>query len=244
MGDVWLEVSKSLLRPARPDLARCMRERERHLSQRAAAAEERVRAIAACERRIESARAAVFAASDGVVGASMTELEREWRRLSRPDPDAGMMDLWAHIAPPAWIDRKRWRESVPCERVDVAVALAADVSGVEAAEAAALSLRSALGEAGTAIGAGVRWRFFDHDRSLVSGFAGSWREKLREDVREAVLARLPDRPLLARDVALVASAPPFARPIANALRALWRTGYVLSSLDATGVTLEIAPIDA
>ncbi len=37
--------------------------------------------LADCERRINEARAAIFAADDGVVSKRMTELEREWRDL-------------------------------------------------------------------------------------------------------------------------------------------------------------------
>ena len=42
----------------------------------------RAMALADCERRINEARAAIFAADDGVVSKRMTELEREWRELS------------------------------------------------------------------------------------------------------------------------------------------------------------------
>jgi hypothetical protein len=55
-------------------------------------AEERARAIADCERRINDARATVLAKNDGVVTAHMTDLEREWLTLSRPDPAAPLMD--------------------------------------------------------------------------------------------------------------------------------------------------------
>src|SRR4051794_21316085 len=114
MSASWLDLPAFLLRPERPDLSRCLSAREEHLESRGLAAEARRSAITACERRIESARADVFAADNGVVGARMTELEREWRRLSKVDPEAGLMELWARIAPPSWIDRKRWRDSAPC----------------------------------------------------------------------------------------------------------------------------------
>jgi hypothetical protein len=39
-------------------------------------------ALADCERRINEARAAIFAKDDGVVTKTMTELEREWLTLS------------------------------------------------------------------------------------------------------------------------------------------------------------------
>jgi ribosomal protein L10 len=44
---------------------------------------ERALALAAIERRINEARAVVFANDDGVVTKSMTDLEREWRELAR-----------------------------------------------------------------------------------------------------------------------------------------------------------------
>src|SRR6187549_1515597 len=109
MRDAWLHLLDSVLRPGRPRLERCLRERERHLEAQRAVAEDRARAIARCEARIETARARVFANNDGIVTSWMTELEREWRRLARRDPERGLMDLWARVAPPAWIDRKRWR---------------------------------------------------------------------------------------------------------------------------------------
>jgi hypothetical protein len=43
---------------------------------------ERARALADLERRINDARAIVFAKGDGVVTRLMTDLEREWRTLS------------------------------------------------------------------------------------------------------------------------------------------------------------------
>jgi hypothetical protein len=247
MGDVWLGVLEFVLRPARVDLARCLRERARHLTERKRVEEARTRAIGDCEQRIERARALVFAASDGVVGANMTDLEREWRRLSRKDPDGGVMDLWACIAPPAWIDRMRWRESAPAERADVAVALAADVIGVEAAEQAVIALRTSLEERGLTVGDRIGWRFFDHDRAHSSGLFPVDRSAPmvpRDDVHAAALQRFPDRPLLARDVALAAAAAkdPSAAATARVLRDLWKTGYVLSAIGPSGVILELTPI--
>ena len=236
MSDVWLDLAGSLLRPLRPESARCLKERERHLSERKRSADERNRSIADCERRIELARAAVFAASDGVVGASMTDLEREWRKLAKVDPDAGLMDLWANIAPPHWHDEKRWRGCPAMDRVDLAVALACDPEGVEAAERQALRLRSLLD---IPVGARIGWRFFDHDRAV---FVTTFREpppRIREDVRDAVLARFPDRPLLARDVAHLATEK---SEVADVARAIWRAGYGIHTLDATGILLEIAPL--
>lgn len=239
MADVWLDLPASLLRPARPDAARCLGERELHLRERKRRSDERTRAIADCERRIEGLRAAVFAASDGVVGAKMTALEREWRSLAKVDPDAGLMDLWSRVAPRHWHDEKRWRDCPPIDRVDIAVALASDVEGVEAAEQAALRLRDAYAARGITLGPRVGWRFFDQDRAV---FVTTFREpppRLREDVRDAVLARFPERPFFARDVAWLATQKDDA---ALAVRAIWRAGYGIQSLDAQGITLEIAPL--
>src|SRR5258708_7083616 len=102
MRDPWLEILDCVLRPARPHLARCLEERDRHVAVRRQLADERLHAIAKCEQRINDVRADIFAKSDGIVGRRMTDLEREWRLLSRPDPDAGLMDLWARSAPASW----------------------------------------------------------------------------------------------------------------------------------------------
>lgn len=239
MADVWLELPTSLLRPARPNAARCLQERELHLTERKRRSDERGRAIADCERRIDLARTAVFAASDGVVGAKMTDLEREWRLLAKVDPDAGVMDLWSRIAPSHWHDRKRWRDCPPMDRVDIGVALASDVEGVEAAEEAALRLRGAYAKQGVSVGAPIGWRFFDQDRAV---FVTTFREpppRIREDVRDAVLSRFPERPFFARDLAWLATQK---GDVIDAVRAIWRAGYGIHTLDAHGVTLEIAPL--
>jgi hypothetical protein len=229
MSDVWLDLTGSLLRPVRADAARCLKERERHLIERKRLSDERGRAIADCERRIEHLRAAVFAASDGVVGRRMTELEREWRMLAKVDPDAGLMDLWARIAPAAWHDQKRWRDCPAMDRVDIAVALACDVEGVDAAEAAAGRLA-----------ARIAWRFFDHDRAVfVTTSAREPAAPIREDVRDAVLARFPERPLFARDVAHLATQK---GAVVDAVRAIWRSGYGVHALEADGITLELPPL--
>lgn len=239
MADVWLELPGSLLRPARADAARCLQERELHLRERRRLSDARGWAIADCERRIELARAAVFAASDGVVGAKMTDLEREWRLLGKVDPDAGLMDLWSRIAPARWHDRKRWRDCAPIDRVDIAVALASDVDGVDAAEEAVLRLRAAYADRGVVLGSRIGWRFFDQDRAV---FVTTFREpppRVREDVRDAVLARFPERPLFARDVAWLATQK---GDVALAVRSVWRAGYGIRTLDTHGITLEIAPL--
>ena len=216
-------------------------------------AEARARAMRSCVADIEGLRAAVFAAKDGAVPRRMTELERQWRRLSRPDAEGGMMDLWARIAPPAWLDRKRWRDAEPSARVDAALALAADVAGVEAAESAALALRDALATAGSPIGARLRWRAFEHDvdatsallpRPAATSSAVERATRLEEEVHAAVLMRFPERPLLARSLAhaaFVDSATRGTNALA-ALRALWGSGYLLSAIGEEGMTLELPPL--
>lgn len=267
MRDSWLGLVESVLRPARPHLRRCLREREIHLESRRAFAEQRARALAHCEVRIQMARAAVFAADDGVVTLRMTELEREWRRLSRADRDAGLMDLWSRIAPPEWMDRKLWRDSAPAGQLDAAVLLAADVDGVERAEAAARALRSALAAWGVSMGAQIRWRAFDHDVDAttellteplraacedIASFDGApvvleRAQGLEREVHTAMTARFPQRPMLARSIAHAAfvdfvqraatRAAP-SNPVA-ALVELWRTGYSIVTLGPAGITLGI-----
>ena len=197
----------------------------------------------------------------------MTETEREWRRLSRPDPDEGMMDLWARIAPGSWIDRKRWRDSDAVARVDAAALLASDVEAIEAAEAAVDALRGALAPWGAPIGARVRWRSFERDfdgirellreplraaRDALASRDGARvalerAEQLERSVHEAAKERFPEREMLAQALAhaafvdcvwRAASLAGRANP-AEPLRDLWRTGYVLSAVDGNGVTIEI-----
>ncbi len=273
MRDAWLHLVDSVLRPARPRLARCNEAGERHVAERKLVVDGRLQALARCEARIESARAAVFAANDGVVPANMRALEREWTLLSRSDPDRGLMDLWARIAPASWVDRKRWRDSEPESKLAAAIALAADVAGVEEAESAIASLGAALAAWGNPIGPQIRWRAFEHDlegmASLLAeplraaGEALSARglepavrkhaQQLEQAVLEAALVRFPDRDLLARGLAQAAfvdcvlqaasdAASLAARPNpVTSLRRLWKTGYVLSAIGPSGVTVAIPP---
>ncbi len=270
--DLWLEVASKLLSPARPrpEVERCLHEGKLHDEARRRVAQERTAAIADCVARIEKARAAVFARDDGSVPRLMTELEREWRTLSkrRTDPDGETMDLWARITPPSWHDRKRWRGNDRAVQMDVALALAADVGGVEAAEAAARTLRSALGAWGTDIGARIHWRAVaaasetdgvtaslaqalrTAEDALVGPRADAARargEEARAVVHGAVRERFPARPLLAQGVAqaafvdaVVDAARLADRPSpVTALRELWSTGYALVETSAAGVTLEV-----
>jgi hypothetical protein len=222
MQSQWLEMLERVLRPERPLLDRCLEARDRFLTERQCIDEARARAIAACEQRIHEGRAAVFAANDGVVPARMTELEREWRRLSRRDPDEQLMDLWARMAPRSWHDCKRWRHGAPGTRCDLAVALAADVAGVEAAVAAARELREALATWGVAVGPRIEFRLLDDierditrellaaplqaaadvlatrgdEQAILSRMA-----ELAREIREAAATYVPDREQLAASIA-------------------------------------------
>jgi hypothetical protein len=270
MRNRWLGLVDRALRPARPRFEPCLREGESHRAARRVVAERRAAAIASCEREIERERRAVFAADDGVVRRRMTDLEREWRTVSRSDPDDGLMDLWARIAPASWIDRKRWRDGDEATRLDVAVGLAADVSGVEAAEAAAASFRLVLSAWGVPIGPRIRWRSFDRDVDCVTSVLERPRRAAQEAlgaldgghrvleraralegaVREAAIARFRVRPLLAEAFAqasfvdaLFPASPPADRPNpVTPLRTIFETGYVLGAIDDASVTLDVPGI--
>ena len=268
MRDPWLELVDGMLRPARPRLEQCLREAERRRVTGQLVSEERARALSACQARIEQARADVFAADDGIVPAHMTDLEREWRTLLRCDPDRGLMELWACIAPSSWIDRKRWRDSAGSARLDAAVALAADVDGVEAAEAAVAALRVALAAWGTTLSPVVRWRAFEADTDCVTALLAQplqaaraaasehsarrieYAARIESTVREAASARFPDRPRLAHSLAHAASVDYWfhvaslcdrPNPV-TPLRELWKTGYTVSALEPSAITLEIPPL--
>jgi hypothetical protein len=269
MRDSWLELVNGVLLPVRPQLEPCRQAGALHRAGGQLAAKDRVQALDDCRNRIEAARALVFAANDGIISSDMTFLEREWRSLSRTDPEAGLMDLWASLAPASWVDRKRWRDSDASAQLDAVVALTADASGVEAAEAALGALRVALAAWGVALGSRVRWRAFEADADCVSELlaaplltalaALAEREvgavalerarELERAVQTAANRRLPQRPLLAQSLAhaafvdgvLHAAALSRPNPVAS-LCALWSTGYGLAALDASGVTLEMPPL--
>ena len=265
MQQSWLALVDSVLRPSRPRLSRCLEEREPCVAAGRLRTEARTKRLAMCQARIENARAEVFTADDGVVTGRMTDLEREWRALARPEPDAGLMDLWARIAPASWIDRKRWRDSAPGDRLDAAIALASDPEGVEVAEGAVASLRVALRPWGKVAGSRIRWRFFERDAECVLELlaeplraaleANAARDtrgvmiergrRLEQDVFAAAKARLPDCAGLARDLAHAAfvdhvwrgsSLDHLPNPV-TPLRALWSTGYVLASVTDADVCL-------
>lgn len=226
MREDWIGLVDSLLRPARTRLAECRAEGERVAAELATA---RMRAAADCEHRIEALRAEVFAARDGVVTAKMTALEREWRRLARGDRDGDLMTIWARITPPSWLDRKRWRDAPPDAQLEAAILLASDPDGVERAEHALHALHALTNHR-------IRWRplgpDFEGMPALVLRDAAVASEIAPDPhVHDAVLARFPDRPHLARAVALA------ARVDARHCYDLWRTGYVLGPPDDGSITL-------
>jgi hypothetical protein len=225
VSNPWFAVTERLLRPARPDLDRSAREAEIHRESLRASLDERALALARCVARIESTRAAVFAADDGAVPRLMTDLEREWLTLSRRDMDGELMGLWARMTPRSWHDRKRWRGTAASLQAEAATALASDVAGVEAAESAVMALRSALAAWGVHVGGRIRWRAFESDaesdsasvttllaepRSAVEAALAGHRaeqairsrgERLKREVHELAVARLGGRPRLAEGIA-------------------------------------------
>lgn len=148
----WERVITGVLRPARPELGRCLEATRRWRERRGADRRERLRALADCERRIVEARGRVFAARDGVVGGEMTALEREWRELARRE-DATLAELWRELAPssPPALAARGLDPSV------AAVTLASDPAGVAEVERAAAALRAALEPWGVVVGARVEW---------------------------------------------------------------------------------------
>jgi hypothetical protein len=179
------------------------------------------------------------------------------------------MDLWARVSPASWVDRKRFRDSAAHERLDAALALAADPDGVEAAESAVASLGAALAPWGRPIGGRIRWRFFERDTECVVALlaeplrAAQERASTRDtfavviergralehDVHAAAISRLPERPGLARDLAHAAFVEHVWRAASldlpspvTPLRTLWQTGYALSSVTESAVTLELPPV--
>jgi hypothetical protein len=269
IGRAWLEILERVLRPARPCLQQCLGAEAAHLTSLKQRAGVTLRAMASCERRIDDARAEVLGADDGVVTRRMTELEREWRRLSSPDLDGGLTDLWAKVAPPSWVDRKRFRDAGQGAKLAALVALASDPEGVEAAERAVVALRTTLAPHGLSLGQRIVWRPLAQDRECFAPVLSARVRFAREacprkiearimeraeeaagELERAVLDRHPDRPLLAADLAAAfrldfvwraASLSESENPVAP-LRALYRTGYVPGAMDSASVALEFAPI--
>src|SRR5215813_7797985 len=99
MRNTWLDVLDRVLRPARPDLGRCLAIWDLHRAVWRPQSDDLTQQMTRCEERINTMRADVFATNDGIVGRRMTELEREWRTLQQRNADLGVMDLWARMAP-------------------------------------------------------------------------------------------------------------------------------------------------
>lgn len=159
MNARWNELLATLQRPSRPLLARCRARAEAHALVERRNAEDRAAALADCRERIERARAVVFAAGDGFVGADMTALEREWRTLVRrePSPEARTRALWNAVAPRRWADRLRFTPEDVVNDAELTVALASDPDGVERAEACASQLASALRAWGVDLAPVITW---------------------------------------------------------------------------------------
>lgn len=270
MRNSWTKLVDAVLSPERANLDVCLQARAEHIDARRSVAEGRARAILRCTAEIEDARRDVFAANDGVVTAKMTELEHKWRRLSRVDVDGGLQDLWARIAPPSWLDRKRWRDSAPCARLDAAIALASDVQGVESAEAAVRELGTALRALGTTIPGRVAWqpwsdesdyivpllekplqaavdrlsRFPERDRILERA------RKDERDVHQAAANRFSDPFKLGQGLGHAAfidflwhaaELQPTRNPMLP-LYDLWRSGYAIVAVEQTRVVLGFPPV--
>lgn len=243
MRNTWLEVLDRVLKPARPDLARCQEIRERDRSLRKASVDALGARMASCEARINAMRHDVFTSNDGVVGKRMTELEREWRLLHERSSDLGMMDLWAQVAPASWIDRKRWRDSAAPLRLDAMIALASDVENVEKVEAAVHVLMPK---------ARVRWRMLEKDNETAVELLGPTngeRSGFEVRVHTAAIERFPERPGLARDITHAALVERMSQLASGktprgvcALKEIWMSGYVISEASERNVVVEIPPL--
>lgn len=256
-----------VLRPARPERARCLAALDAYLAARDDRLQTRIRSLAEIEERIQRAREKVFGEGTGVVGAEMTALEREWREASRDVSQGAVLDrFWTQVAP------ERWRAEPPrvTGSAEAMATLASDPEGVEAAERAAASLRGALATWQVTIGARVEWcvareiTFAVRAEELFAGPVAALSEladhaavqaahRVRRDVRERLGAqKTPTRnSSIAREIGVLAFGASLwesaaARldanvvdPFAPALE-VWRLGYALTGADASGVVLTAA----
>jgi hypothetical protein len=266
MNALWTDLIGAILKPARPRLSVCRRRADAHLADHRRTEERRLLALADCRARIEGARATVFAAGDGVVRGDMTALEREWRTLSREERsiEERTLALWGEIAPTPWAGRLRWTPSGDlASDIEAAVTLASDPIGIEQAEAAARRLAPAASFTWH-VGPGPRIaraseHLADVLRALTDAIApryGGAALLARADEREReVSAAASDSPAIAAveglsaDVGFVARLDFLWRARSVDSRAgsvecpgaawidLWRTGYVVSSLDTDAITL-------
>lgn len=160
MESSFHDLARTLLRPTPTRLEHCWAIAAAQQARRRKGTEERTRRLAECERRIEAARARVFAAADGVVREEMTSLEREWRTLAqglRLDPSDVAM-LWRAVAPRGSSAALPLRDGTDGERGwDAVIALASDPDGVAKAESSARLLTEALSGWGVTAARRVEW---------------------------------------------------------------------------------------
>ena len=230
MDTSWTQLAKALLSPARPRLPQCRARAEALAARESRLTERRTRALAECRDRIEAARASVFETGNGVVGADMTALEREWLQLARPrSPAETTRELWLEMAPRRWADTLRWQQAGDRHLdVETAITLACDPDGVERAEQHARELAAALAAWNVDVGEHTSWRVAAQPEpaprlaellaaplaaldDVVASTYGATSlvaraDRIAADVRGAVTGTpLVDRhPTLAADVALVA----------------------------------------
>ncbi len=261
----WDQLLAGVLRPARPAAARCLREHDDYRAASADRVQSRARTLAEIESRIGDARAAVFAAGTGAVGADMTALEREWLAASRAiGADRGLESnraeqplerFWARVAPEGFVRR------LGADSAEAMATLASDPEGVERAERAVAELRAALSVRGVAIGARVEWSVSSELTFGVRAeelFAASLAElvcdhgatqaahRLRRDVQQRLSAvRAPSRnSSVSRELGFLAFASALGvADVAPAL-AIYRLGYALTAANDTAVVLTSLPLTA
>jgi hypothetical protein len=273
VAEDWDRIFACVLRPARPERARCLRALEEHVAASEAFAVSKRRALADIEARIQTTRDAVVASGTGVVPASMTELERAWLTASRTSSGADDLErLWVSVAPPRWRDAPRRVASA-----EAIVTLASDPDGVEEAERLARVVSKALAPWGVDIGPSVKWcvahevmyavraeKLFAAPLAALGDVADhvslQAAHRHRRAVREGLLRAIEvskDGRTIARELGDLAFASKLwndvgtrlattsadASPFAPAI-ALFRTGYVLTAADASGVTLTATPLAA
>ena len=266
----WDHIVAGVLRPARPELARCLRAVEEYSAARADHANNRMRALADIESRIQGARDRVFAVGTGVVTSEMTALEREWREASRDTRDSRDLErLWQRIAPERWLAQP---ERLPTT-LDAVAALAADPDGVDEAELAARALGTALARWDVPVGGRTEWcvarelTFAVRSEVLFAAPVAAAGEVVEHaDVQAAhrqsreirqrlgALGVQTRNSSVGRELGFLAFAstlwaaaalrdPKLAElpnPIAPALR-IWRLGYALTGADASLVVLTSLP---
>lgn len=272
VSDEWDRILDGVLRPARPERARCLRALDEYQAARDDHMTTRSRALAEIEARIGDARERALAADDGVVTSEMTRLERAWREASRATPSTRDLErLWARVAPARWLDAPR-RVAGPAEAV---VALCSDPDGVETAEGAVASLRGALRGFQVEIGPRIEWwvatelTFAVRAEALLAGPAAALARvathaatqhahRRRREVRERL--RVPAvstrNSSIARELGFLAFASALWADAAPRLPgdlaattdpfgpalAIWGLGYVLTGADASGVVLTALPL--